>query len=372
MAKLNETSKGILGKASEKIGSYKEAPGGGTPLGKGEKAPSKEWVDSHRQMQPRDEDGQFTYNSVNGKGLKYGPSRGTTVPPFLKGIKLTFCEPGTKLKIEGEDGIQVRIMTIDMTVAEIVNACKEYIESEEGFAGMGKGSSIVKKGRKSEEEKKAESGQIGKVDPKTLSEGTQKKMEESASEYAKSNSANPVDPTVNGYKVLTDILGSDGETTKVTPARYWERTKGETKSDELDDKYTPLDSDSSTKSTGSDDVASRTTSPLDKGYEGISDTDEIADGEKSSEDKLLGSMGLSPEDVKKEEPKPAEDVKFDAEEVRKDPKAFYNKYKDIIKGMVNDFNSRYPDKKIDARNILQIIKDGKLKDLATWKKKFSK
>ena len=34
-------------------------------------------------------------------------------------------------------------MTIDMSVEEIVSSCKSYIESEEGFAGMGKGSSIV-------------------------------------------------------------------------------------------------------------------------------------------------------------------------------------------------------------------------------------
>jgi len=225
MAKLNDTSKGILGESSEKIGNYTESTGGGTPLAKGEKL--KDHPEAKRVMQPRDEDGQFTYNSVNGKGLKYGPSRGTTVPPFLRGVKLTFCAPGTKLKIDGQDGIKIKIMTIDMTVEEIVNACKEYIESEEGFAGMGEGSSITKKGRKSKEEKTADSGQIGNVDPKTLSQGTQKEMSEAQAKYAASNSANPVNPMVGSYQVTNDTLNANGSTTKNTQARYWERNKNQ-------------------------------------------------------------------------------------------------------------------------------------------------
>ena len=223
MAKLNDTSKGLLGESSEKIGNYTESTGGGTPLKKGEKL--KDHPEAKRVMQPRDEDGQFTYNSVNGKELKYGPSRGTTVPPFLRGVKLTFCEPGTKLKIDGDDGIKIKIMTIDMTVDEIVNACKEYIESEEGFAGMGEGSSITKKGRKSKEETEAKAGQVGKVDPKTLSQGTQKEMTEAAAKYAQKNSANEVNPTVGSYDVITDTLTASGGTVKNTPARYWERNK---------------------------------------------------------------------------------------------------------------------------------------------------
>ena len=223
MAKLNDTSKGILGESSEKIGNYTESTGGGTPLKKGEKL--KDHPEAKRVQQPRDEDGQFTYNSVNGKGLKYGPSRGTTVPPFLRGVKLTFCEPGTKLKVEGDDGIKVKIMTIDMSVEEIVNACKEYIESEEGFAGMGEGSSVTKKGRKSKEELAAKPGQIGTVDPKTLSQKTQKEMSDAAAKYAQSNSANEVNPTIGSYQVQTDTLNPNGSTTRTTPARYWERNK---------------------------------------------------------------------------------------------------------------------------------------------------
>ena len=357
MAKLNDTSKGILGKASEKIGSYQEAPGGGKPLPKGSKAPSPEWVKEHRKMQPRDEEGQFTYNSVNGKGLAYGPSRGTTVPPFLRGIKLTYCAPGTKLKIEGEDGsIKIKLMTIDMTVEEIVHRCKEYIESEEGFAGMGEGSSITKKGRKSESEKTAEAGQAGYVDPKTLSEGTQKEMAEAKAKYDAENSADkePVNPTVDGYKVLTDILESDGSTTRVTPKRYWER-KGETGT-----------SGAPVEKTYETEAPTGEKSTFDKGYEGTGD--EVASRTASdSKDKVLGSMGLTPEDVKE-----TEDVTFDVEAAKADPKAFYAKHKDTIKSMVDDFNSKYPDKKIDHKVILQAIKNGKIKDLASWKKKFGK
>lgn len=227
--KLNETSKGILGEASEKIGSFQESTGGGTPLKKGQKL--KDHPEAKRVMQPRDEDGQFTYNSVNGKGLKYGPSRGTTVPPFLRGVKLTFCQPGTKLKLDGPDGIKVRIMTIDMSVEELVNACKYYIESEEGFAGLGKGSSILKKGRKSKEEKEAKAGQAGYVDPKTLRQGTQDEMKNAANEYANKNSAQKVNPFVDeapfvhpnnqkGYQVQDDTLNPDGTTSKNTSARY--------------------------------------------------------------------------------------------------------------------------------------------------------
>lgn len=223
--KLNDTSKGILGEASKKIGNYTESTGGGTPLKKGEKL--KDHPEAKRVMQPRDEDGQFTYNSVNGKGLKYGPSRGTTVPPFLRGVKLTYCAPGTKLKIDGDDGIKVKIMTIDMSVDEIVNACKEYIESEEGFAGMGEGSSITKKGRKSQEEKNASEGQIGNVDPKKLSKGTQAEMAAASNRYKASNSANELSPTVDGYKVINDTLTPSGDTVRNTPARYWEKNKNQ-------------------------------------------------------------------------------------------------------------------------------------------------
>ena len=221
MADLNKTSKGILGENAKKIGTFKESTGGGTPLAKGEKL--KDHPEAKRVQQPRDENGQFTYNSVNGKELKYGPSRGTTVPPFLKGIKLTFCQPGTKLKISDSE---VLIMTIDMSVEQIVANCKRYFESEGGFAGMGEGTSIKKMGRKSKEEKEASTGQVGYVDPQSLSSGTQQKMKEAKKFYEKNSSKNEqLSPTVNGYKVVNDTLNPDGTVTQQSRERYWQYLK---------------------------------------------------------------------------------------------------------------------------------------------------
>ena len=350
--KLNDTSKGILGEASKKIGNYTESTGGGTPLAKGEKL--KDHPEAKRVMQPRDEDGQFTYNSVNGKGLKYGPSRGTTVPPFLRGVKLTYCAPGTKLKIDGDDGIKVKIMTIDMSVDEIVNACKEYIESEEGFAGMGEGSSITKKGRKSKEEKEAAAGQIGTVDPKTLSKGTQAEMAAASDKYKASNSANEVNPTVDGYKVLTDLLKEDGSTERITPARYWEKDKA--------------------------DTATTTPTPTPKPTPAPTSEPAPAPTGGTTKPSIGSTMGLTDEETKKidestEAEKPAEakeeDVSFSAEDA-KDGKAFYNKHKEHIKSMVSEFNEKHPDKKISPAIIIQLVRDGKLKSLSAWKKAMSK
>lgn len=78
------------------FGNYKEGRGGGTPVGqpwKGrngrigweEREKSGEVGGSdHREDQPRDKFGHFTYNSVNGKETKYD-GRGKTVNPLLTG-----------------------------------------------------------------------------------------------------------------------------------------------------------------------------------------------------------------------------------------------------------------------------------------------
>lgn len=72
--------------APKEMGHYQEAPGGGTPLAKGQKAPSKQWVDDNRQMQPRDENGQFTYNAANFKDRKYDyHGKADSDMPWLKG-----------------------------------------------------------------------------------------------------------------------------------------------------------------------------------------------------------------------------------------------------------------------------------------------
>lgn len=355
MAKLNDTSKGILGEASEKIGNYTESTGGGTPLAKGEKL--KDHPEAKRVMQPRDEDGQFTYNSVNGKGLKYGPSRGTTVPPFLRGVKLTFCAPGTKLKIDGQDGIKIKIMTIDMSVEEIVNACKEYIESEEGFAGMGEGSSITKKGRKSKEEKAAKAGQIGNVDPKTLSQGTQKEMSDAAIKYAQSNSANEVNPMVGGYQVINDTLTASGNTVRNTPARYWEKNKNQKPN------TVPTSSNPNSPTGTNAPTGTGPSNPSSGGNGNANQTPVTPSGaqvnnlnQKNNDSKVLKQMGLNDDDKE-----------FDVESIKNDPKAFANsiQFKSI-------WNKIPKDSGIKPGQIVKAIANGKFKNPTQLKKWISK
>lgn len=142
----------ILGKNKQAIGSYQEAPGGGTPLKAGEKAPSKEWVAANRKMQPRDDDGKFTYNSANAKPLEYGPSRGWTVPPFLRGVKLTYAVKSDSVII-GDEGKRY-LAGINMSIQELVNNYKNYSEKEGGFRNL-TGEVASKKGAKSKKEKEA-------------------------------------------------------------------------------------------------------------------------------------------------------------------------------------------------------------------------
>ena len=151
---LNKETKTVLGSAADKIGNYEEAAGGGTPLPKGQKAPSKAWVQAHRKPQPRNADGTFGYNSQNGKELKYGPSRGKTVPDFLRGIDLLFLEKGTSLVMTGPNGsVEYYLSTINMTKDQLIENCKHYISSTQGFAGLHEGMMTKKKGRHSEAEK---------------------------------------------------------------------------------------------------------------------------------------------------------------------------------------------------------------------------
>ena len=122
---LDATQVKNTGKATA-IGTYLEAPGGGTPLGKGEKAPGGKngpWVRANRRMQPRDAEGKFTYNSANNKTLKYGPSRGWTVPPFLLGSR---CLYAIKKKSSVATGGKVYWAGVDMSIEEFVEECKEY------------------------------------------------------------------------------------------------------------------------------------------------------------------------------------------------------------------------------------------------------
>lgn len=142
MATEKKTWKGLLSAVGKKegkpeIGNYKEFPGGGTPLPKGAKAPSNAWVEAHRKPQPRDTNGQFTYNSANKKPLEYGPSRGKTVPPFLLGVELTFAKKSGKGAFVGVDGKKYKLPENIKTANDFVNSFKEHTEKE-GFKGFGK------------------------------------------------------------------------------------------------------------------------------------------------------------------------------------------------------------------------------------------
>lgn len=147
MAKTTEFAKAVIGKdRMDKIGTYTESTGGGTPLPKGEKL--KDHPEAERAMQPRDEGGRFTYNSANAKELKYGPSRGKTVPPFLRGVRMTYVvKAKTSIVFEGE----VYYAGKDITAKELVEAFRQY-KSESGFGSLM--SDISKKrGRRSKLEK---------------------------------------------------------------------------------------------------------------------------------------------------------------------------------------------------------------------------
>lgn len=329
---LNDTSKGTLGENSKKLGHYSESTGGGTPLKKGEKL--KDHPEAKRVQQPRDEDGQFTYNSVNGLKLEYGPSRGTTVPPFLRGIKLTFFEPGTKLKIDGPDGIKVKLMTIDMSVDEIVNACKSYIESEEGFAGMGEGSSITKKGRKSKEEIEAKAGQIGHVDPKTLSAGTQKEMAKAKQKYEAKNSATEVNPTVGNFQVKTDVLNPDG-TTKKIGERFHEWLRG----NKANKFFAPKEQAKEEKPEEKEQVEATQAQKQTQNPQ--------TDAEKASE-----MFGVDVED---------ENEPFDVDMAQNNPKDFVKKHKHSITDFISRYNEKNDGADLDINTVVAAIRKGMIK-----------
>lgn len=172
MAKLNENVKNmrkhvekIFGKKQAKsIGTYSEAPGGGTAVDGGGRGAmkknfkvvnSKEEADAIREEnpkavirynQPRDEDGRFTYNSANGKELVEGPSRGVTVPPFLRGAKMVFA---TKKKGIVSGGTTWNF-NIDMTAGELASKFKDILGAKKAADSVER-----KKGRKSNAEKQA-------------------------------------------------------------------------------------------------------------------------------------------------------------------------------------------------------------------------
>lgn len=158
----------LTGQKQDQIGTYTEAPGGGTPLARGTKAPSDEWVKEHRQMQPRDpETGKFEYNNANAKGTKY-PSRGEKTPMFIAGVgfdKIFDKISKTEHNIITDEG-KTATARFDMTKGEFIEALKNASEHL-GFTT--RWSVEEKKGRHTNEEKQAlDNGVRGKVSGENL------------------------------------------------------------------------------------------------------------------------------------------------------------------------------------------------------------
>lgn len=130
-------------------GTFKESWGGGKPLKAGEKAPSRDWVEKNRVMQPRDEEGKFTYNAVNLKDLKYGPSRGKTAVPIIKGELFDRIFRKKEVVVVDEKG-RAKII-VNSNYKDFDTTLKEYSQK----AGFGVGRE-TKKGRWSKEERKAQ------------------------------------------------------------------------------------------------------------------------------------------------------------------------------------------------------------------------
>lgn len=160
----DNAERSAIGKeAQDKLGTYDEAAGGGTPIKKGEdfklvdnpqeadaiREQEKNLPDSAktniRVKQPRNPDGTFGYNSQNRRGLRY-KSRGKTIPDFLKEYVAIWYREGKT----GEDLITSQdedyMLAFDMTMDELIERSKYYLEKEDMFSFLaGKGDVVYTK-----------------------------------------------------------------------------------------------------------------------------------------------------------------------------------------------------------------------------------
>lgn len=143
---LGKVKKLLGNQATEQMGTFEESWGGGKPLKAGQKAPSQQWVEENRVMQPRDKKGRFTYNAVNLKDLKYKASRGKTPMPFLNKEKFKELFSRSEVLVVNENNRQKIIAHADFST--LFKALKEYDEAN-GFNIE----TSTKRGRYSKEEK---------------------------------------------------------------------------------------------------------------------------------------------------------------------------------------------------------------------------
>lgn len=153
------TKSGETKQVTPAIGDYDESAGGGTPMKKGQHidkvAETAEEAQQYRKnnpdavvrvKQPRDTDGQFTYNSANKRPLEY-KSRGETIPPFLRGVKLTFAKKSKKGSIVDVEGHKFGLGDAVKSEEDFVNMFKEYKDEQFGEMG-GLGNKLKGKGGK--------------------------------------------------------------------------------------------------------------------------------------------------------------------------------------------------------------------------------
>lgn len=133
------------------MGQFEEAAGGGTPMTRGQKidhvAETPKEADEYRAehpgaivrvKQPRDTDGQFTYNSANKRELEYGPSRGKTTPPFLTGFKVTFAKKSGKGAVVTPDNKMFKMPDSIKSKDDFERAYMEYRKEGDKFMGLSK------------------------------------------------------------------------------------------------------------------------------------------------------------------------------------------------------------------------------------------
>lgn len=141
------------------IGQFEEAAGGGTPMTRGQKidhvAETPKEADEYRAehpgaivrvKQPRDTDGQFTYNSANKRELEYGPSRGKTVPPFLANFKVTFAKKSGKGAVINLDGKMYTLPESIKTKNDFERSYMQYRKDEDKFMGFSKKGKMLEAG----------------------------------------------------------------------------------------------------------------------------------------------------------------------------------------------------------------------------------
>lgn len=174
--KTNPTMlRAIIGdEAADKMGNYTESTGGGTPLKAGEKL--KDHPEAKRVQQPRDEEGRFTYNSVNFKPRKYKyHGEGDSVVPFLRGANMSnLIKKNTQINYNG----LIYLAGMQISAEEILETFRTYSEKD-GFGKKLNTQLKGKRGRRSNITKqKIAEGKQGVLDDRTLPYLKNKKQEE--------------------------------------------------------------------------------------------------------------------------------------------------------------------------------------------------